>query len=201
MSFCLACGEAVVDTDACPLCGTMAAPERFAALQAAARPALLFGYRYRRIYEQSTRRRFHLNWDELWSFIAIAVASGVIGNASWDAVKVVVRRAIETYRSRSREKEHNAYELLDEAELELAFRYFQDYLAGGRTMGPDLFLEIQKEQSATELAPILRATAHGERQFSSAEEAEALVRSAFEIPLRTAPEDFTGLWSQVEIKR
>ena len=106
-SICLSCGtvraETPADGTACPDCSFVFDSARHARVVSFARRAVRYGYQYRRIYERDIesgvddRRHYAEKLNEVYTFIALAILSGILGNASYDAVKAAIRRIRATY--------------------------------------------------------------------------------------------------------
>jgi hypothetical protein len=88
-------GESIV----CPECSFTIERVSYNRILEPARDAAVFGYFYRKAFERNakegnTKTRYALVVDDIFIFLALAVISGVFGNAAHDASKAAFRRII-----------------------------------------------------------------------------------------------------------
>jgi len=98
---CFSCANLFPDMESneiiCPECGFAVQRDLYQRLLSYASYAVGFGYHYRLAYEnqihkQQGRVRYALTFDQIWVFAAVAALSGIIGNASYDLIKMVIRK-------------------------------------------------------------------------------------------------------------
>lgn len=138
---CLNCAEtfrAPVPHEKCPACGVPFDPSRFLRLLYWGRNAFEFGYQYRTVFEadykeaRACNARYQLDSvSDIAAFAAVAALSGIIGNASYDLLKVVFRKI----RRAARRLPAAEYTVLDEVLATEAGRkkfleYIHDYARG-----------------------------------------------------------------------
>ncbi len=98
------------------------------------RDAIEFGYHYRLVYEEQYKEKgdIHVHYfldtpSECWIFVISAILSGVIGNASYDLIKKVIKKIASSYNPQSKE----IIELLkmteNDKEYQTMIRYIQDF--------------------------------------------------------------------------
>jgi hypothetical protein len=208
---CLACAEtwsvaASEEASLCPACGTAnrAAQQDF--LLGYARDVVHFGHQYREKYEsdieETAHRRYFLVPPPEWLvFVAMAVLSGVIGNASYDTIKGVVARIL----SRQDSATQTA---VDDAFLRKLDGQFREYLTRLRNVPAPVRSAILEEvlvdlmEEYQTVHPELRAKL--DALTPGSEEAIKLVEQwrdgAIEMGRERAkpePEDFVGLWKRL----
>lgn len=89
----------------CKICGRLIDREAYLRLIAIAHDAVRYGYQYRKKYEedearQTSRKRtrtayYLVQLGPHFDWIGLAIISGVLGNAAWDVVKLVIKKAID----------------------------------------------------------------------------------------------------------
>jgi len=94
-------GESII----CPECNFTIERDSYNRILEPARDAAVFGYFYRKAFERNakkgdTKTRYALAVDDIFIFLALAVISGVVGNAAYDASKAAFRRIIEQANAR-----------------------------------------------------------------------------------------------------
>jgi hypothetical protein len=98
---CLGCAELLPSAglgEPCPRCGFQTSSVQYRRLLGYAEHLVRYGYQYRSLYENEMRagheeRRYYLApLHEAFSFIGLAILSGVIGNTAQDIIKAVIRR-------------------------------------------------------------------------------------------------------------
>jgi hypothetical protein len=143
---CTQCAHIYPDTDtdplSCPQCHTHIATTDYALLIKYSREAARFGHIYRLMYEEAKKHddcntRAQIELHELWAFAALAALSGIIGNASFETVKLVIRKIIAFANShspaRSRPMLINGD---DEQHLHTFLSNLQDFANGMQNVDP-----------------------------------------------------------------
>ena len=108
-AICFHCGAVNTAIDAhswdCKYCGSIASTDTHSERKRLGGRLHLYAKRYRDRYEQDFKEHDSLPcrysmWPsgELLEFVALAVASGVVGNASWDLIKLVIKKAANAVR-------------------------------------------------------------------------------------------------------
>jgi len=82
----------------CPDCGTLVARDRYERLRRYPDRITRFGFQYRALYQEELdagvleSRAFVLPLHEVFTFVALAILSGVVGNAAYAAVEAAIKR-------------------------------------------------------------------------------------------------------------
>lgn len=118
----------------CPECSFTIERDRYEKLINYASDAVEFGYHYRQTYEDDLQAgelnvRHALVFDDIWIFAGLAALSGIIGNAAYDVLKIVIRKL------REKRAEVIEYDMVQQAlknleneeELRLFLQYILDY--------------------------------------------------------------------------
>ena len=137
---CLDCGNLFADEITsllvCNECGRENKREDLIHMYRYAADAFYFGHQYRHIYQNrnaiSEKIRFHIPFaGEIFAWIMMAALSGVIGNATYDVVKLAIKRIIDQSPS---DKVRQDYLPL----LELTDEQLGDLLDSARSFANDL---------------------------------------------------------------
>jgi hypothetical protein len=127
MILCLHCATIIEDNSVeCPACGESVNLRVYNRILEKIDQYILFGYHYRQKYEEQyaeagkieTKYAIELS-NELFSWIGLAVLSGIIGGASWDFVKFISKKIA------SQVKDDDLSELVSSDE---SLKQFSDYL-------------------------------------------------------------------------
>ena len=113
----------------CPVCGFGIERNRYREFYRHAFYAARYGIQYREYYDQAepdAPKPSLLPLGEISTFVALAVASGVIGNASHEAVKAAIRKI---FQQRGKTKEPERFNFT-ESEIETLIEYLIDYEDG-----------------------------------------------------------------------
>ena len=84
----------------CPNCGRTIPRQKYTRLVSSAAAATRFGHQYRERYRvdantgKSEQRHYLVPLDVVFAWIALAVISGVLGNASWEAIQKVLKKIL-----------------------------------------------------------------------------------------------------------
>lgn len=101
---CFNCANLFADTREviliCPECGNAIDRTAHEKLLEYAADAVEYGYHYRQIYEEDLKQgdiegANAIVFDDIWMFVALAGLSGVIGNATYDAIRLAIRKISE----------------------------------------------------------------------------------------------------------
>lgn len=103
--FCLGCASVLPPFTeqelVCPRCGHRMTSKGYRQILEIAYSAARYGYQYRRQHESDrangiTGRHYYLvELSRPFEWIALAIVSGVLGNAAWEVIKIVVQRAVD----------------------------------------------------------------------------------------------------------
>ena len=129
----------------CPECGFSTTYERYREFYRHAFYAVRYGIQYREFYEhqdkKSSLKPFLTSLGELSTFIGLAIASGVLGNAAYDGVKIAVKRILS---QREKCKGHERVNFTD-TEIEKLISYLVDYEDGFSKLPEKIRHEIAEE--------------------------------------------------------
>ncbi|MDD2699702.1 MAG: hypothetical protein PHH36_00560 [Sideroxydans sp.] len=147
---CLSCaailhGDKTAPSIICPDCGTTINLKQQFEIYRYAFYCLRYGYQYRQYYEERTDSKikpFLAPLGEMATFIAIAAISGVIGNATYDALKKAVQKLIS---QESKCEAKNDRFLPTNEEFEQFFNYLTDF-HNGFSSAPEFIREAIFEE-------------------------------------------------------
>jgi len=128
----------------CPQCGFSIEEKRYREFYRHAFYALRYGFQYRRQIEQDQDKedKVHFNLSplgELATFIALAAASGVLGNAAWAGVKLAIKKIIKQNKSVENER------TFSDSEIEQLIAYISDYEDGFKNLPEKVQNDITEE--------------------------------------------------------
>ena len=96
---------------ACPYCGNRESIEEYEIVLNKAREAVHYGWNYRLRYEKDLKEKGRIDTyyfleqsEEILNFIAVAIASGVIGGFAYDVVKKVITKILEFIKKNGNEE-------------------------------------------------------------------------------------------------
>lgn len=148
----------------CPKCGFKLGRGRFNKIINYCYEAVRYGYDYRLAYEEHLEERckdegssvaFCLAAPEqALVFVAAAVASGIIGNAAYDAVKLVIKKLKESFQdSGNNLKVSESLRVIeDEYEFEKFKKYIQDFHEGFKVVDEKVVRAIIEEVIADKMS-------------------------------------------------
>jgi hypothetical protein len=192
---------------ACPECGFISERDFYDRVLEPARDAAVFGYFYRRAFERSaergeTKKRYALGVDDIFIFLALAIISGIVGNAAYNASWAALKRIISQVRERYEHwGELTQLKLFDnEEEVRRFIRYIVEFPHFLRELPPEIRTAIVEEMlvdaAADRLTPHLQGLSPEEfteaRDKAFSESMEEIVRR-----LRVTPEEMNHLWNNV----
>jgi hypothetical protein len=213
---CLSCGTLVIPDGAastpCHACGSEQVAVQWHRMRRFAEYVVRFGFQYpeqyRKDYEaerDSRVRYFLLPPHEILVFVALAVLSGIVGNASYDLVKAVVRRIKATFDSET----HADLPVIDDAFVEQLDQCFRDFLSGMRDLTPEARLAVIEEIIVDRMTDFLMTHPEEQLRLAAAETPEQSVeiwldlfrRAQQEQPelLKAEPADFHDLWTNIDL--
>lgn len=133
---CTSCGKLIAAGDRmevqCPACDANTSMATVDALRNYAAEVIYYGYQYRSIFERSSSRdvpKLSLSFaGEAFLWVAVAMLSGIVGNASYDLVKsVVCRLRDDAGQMTSSDPSYERLASVTDEELERMFEYARDY--------------------------------------------------------------------------
>lgn len=199
----------------CTNCGRTTPRQKYTRLIGSAAAAAKYGYQYRERYRadaqtgESDQRHCLVPLDVVFAWIALAVISGVLGNASWEAIQKVLKK-ISVSNARITGESHIAIIGLIEDREKLE-RFATDVLAFHQSVRIDsesVEAAVKEEHVVSLMTRLFSENAEVVNALTSAgpEEREVLMASivsavraarAEEAPLTEA--EVKDLWIQVEV--
>lgn len=140
----------------CDRCGAKIDVEKFNALFNYANHALRYGHQYRKFYErQASKGRADslkpclADLPEVYKYVALAIASGIIGGASWELTKTAIAQIIEIFGQRSVPIHvHRIEPTIDEEIIAEIASDVRSYANGLGHMGEEVGLLVIEEMHA-----------------------------------------------------
>ncbi len=214
---CLECADVFAPSDgansSCPSCGAVHDPERYDRLTRLASDVTHFGYQYRERYEQDAadgteRRRYFLpNPHDVLVFAALAVLSGILGNASWELIKAAAKRAAHRYTILSKHADPRV-PAIDDALLERLNQHCRNFVQGLSGMEPEVRAAVVEEMIVHTMTEYLMNNPAAQAQMSgiscfedfAAVLPELVTRATAERATKPkpTPEDFQDLWRELD---
>ncbi len=165
LKICLACANiyAVNDTEVleCPYCGSRISAEKYESVLHEARQALHYGWTYRLQYEKELKERGRIDiyydlapYDEIFSFIALAAASGVVGGFAYDIVKKVIAKIAKFVKQNGGEEEKREVSSLlsSKEEMKKLFQYIDEYYRGFEGIDEEVRSAVLEEMIVDEMS-------------------------------------------------
>ena len=218
---CLNCGEILPRSNVeiiCPQCSTSFNANDFDDLSNYATEAYYYGYQYRVYYERayqlsSSPAKPCLGFaGEAFTWVMLAMLSGIIGNATHDVVKKIIADLREQSRMRCTEdKSYDALLNVTDEEIEEIFQYARDYYNGMKSIQKEVRAAIIEEIMADEIAhdpviglELMKLIERENLKPKHRRKAQELYRIAISRAMNRKPpskERFLGLWSSHPPKR
>jgi hypothetical protein len=194
----------------CPKCGKSINRLKYQRIVDASYEAVQYGHLYRDYFERLEGRDGARTWaclavDEIWVFAGVAALSGIIGNASYEVVKAVIRKIVAANKSnRTNAGGGKPFALENDAEVERFLAHLSDY--GWGMPNPDkqaldrLCRQIMGEgvDGSGGLEDEKPRSRHdGEQETFAAEDIGKQILAFTEsVPKRERPNenDFGGMW-------
>lgn len=159
---CFGCAHIFIDSGkgrfvTCPECGFKLGRGRFNKIINYCYEAVRYGYDYRLAYEEHLEER---GKDEECSvafclaapeqalvFVAAAVASGIIGNAAYDAIKMVIKKINKSFHNSENNRivSESLRVIEDEDEFQKFTKYIQDFHEGFKVVDEKVVKAIIEE--------------------------------------------------------
>ena len=154
LTLCLSCATLTRERNgrSCAVCGEAFGQDRQTCVLDVADFIVRYGYHYRRHYEKAgAEDRSFIDFDVLWTFVGVAVLSGILGNAAYDLVRSAIGRIIKT--SATSQPDRGVRRLLiDEEAFNKFSDYLEDYLRGMPELDPAIRSAISEEIFVHEIA-------------------------------------------------
>lgn len=146
--------EEVID-GTCPVCGASIDVAELERLYEFGAETYYYGHQYRIVYEEQFERtgdriRYSLQFaGEAFAWIMLAVASGVLGNAAYDGLKLVVARIrADVASGKLSDRDYSALLVLSDEELGKILYSAKQYLTGMDGLTREVRLAIAEEIAA-----------------------------------------------------
>jgi hypothetical protein len=164
------------------------------------RDAALYGWYYRRAIENDVAQNRHrhraMSVPEWLQFAAVAAASGVIGNAVYDAIKALVILFVKKAATRLKASEKAAAKRFVENDIDAFISAVSEYARdGGRGLPSEIQLRIYEERLTWSVTDVLFDAKGHKGPKPSREEVERLVRTKLDSarePATLTPELHAG---------
>ncbi|WHP31743.1 hypothetical protein QMG90_01985 [Trabulsiella odontotermitis] len=136
--------------DECHCCGE-AYPDDYEAILERSAQAYEMGVWYRQFFEKQVKSHGKINCyasllpPEQWLiFIGVAALSGVIGNATYDLVKSVIKKIIETAKSEGANEIADKYD--SDKKIEILIIQINEYINSPEKIHPEVLRGIKEEE-------------------------------------------------------
>jgi len=172
----------------CPECHYRIETDAYERLVVYARRAFTYGYSYRMAYEREYLRdrslssRYSISVEEIWTFCALAVLSGIIGSTAYDILKAVIRKISDQFKAKGDSNQvKRIIEIVEDPDdFEMLITCIRDYHNGMSTLNPKIREVILEEINTDDLADTI--TPMIEEAFSSSvKEGGKLQREAVKL--------------------
>lgn len=140
----------------CAKCNWSMSTEAYQAMAEYANRCYYFGYIYRDMYElayskdNNIKIRYSLiqpsNYEEL---IAIAVVSGVVGNASWDVVKLAIKKIICWLRGHL--VDEDKVKKLESIDIDKVMKFIDEYCNSPKSIEREVLRAVVEEEVVDEM--------------------------------------------------
>jgi Zn-finger nucleic acid-binding protein len=144
---------------ACPVCGTAIDVGELEKLYEFAAETYYYGHQYRVVYEEQFKQtehrvRYSLEFaGEAFAWVMLAVASGVLGNAAYDGLKLVVERIrADVAAGKLSDRDYGPLLALSDEELGSILYSAKQYLTGMDGLTKEVRLAIAEEIAADAIA-------------------------------------------------
>jgi len=195
------------ETLVCPECYFTTERNLYERVLESARDAALFGYFYRKAFERNaekgdTRTRYALAIDDIFIFLALAIVSGVVGNAAYDASKMALKRiAAQAHARYEQWGELTQLRLLEnQEEVNRFVKYVTEFPQSIKTLPTEIRLAIVEEMLVDVTVERLRPDLQGisPEEFAKLRD-EAFSESIIKIVnrLKSSPENMNHFWRSV----
>lgn len=159
-TLCLGCAHVFTECEKgrfiiCPKCGFKLGRGRFNKIINYCYEAVRYGYDYRLVYEDLEEENNEESSvafclappDQALVFVAAAVASGIIGNAAYDAVKLAIKKIRESFlNSGNNQNVNESLRVIeDEGEFDKFAKYIQDFHEGFKVVDEKVVRAIIEE--------------------------------------------------------
>lgn len=146
---CFKCAE-LYEGDKCVCCGE-SYPDNYEAILERSEQAYEMGVRYRQFFDEQVKSKGKVNCyaslvpPEQWLiFIGVAALSGVIGNATYDLVKSVIKKIIEKAKIEGENKIADKYD--SDEKIEILIIQINEYINSPEKIHPEVLRGIKEEE-------------------------------------------------------
>jgi hypothetical protein len=164
-----------------------------------------FGYDYRKKYEEQVNSKGMISIryslpepGTIACFLGVAALSGIIGGASYDIVKEVIRRIISGSKKNTHDKSKARIQIFNETDVNIFFQYIQEYHTDKMATNDDVKQEITKEKFISHLANAT-APALMKGKLTPEKIHDALKKAAktYQNIEKPNPQDFSSFWKNM----
>jgi hypothetical protein len=149
IKLCFKCAEFYKD-EKCPFCGAVC-PDDYDAILERSKQAYEMGVRYREFFEEQVKSKGKVNSyaslvsPEQWLvFIGVAALSGVIGNATYDLVKSVIKKIVEKAKKEGVDEIVNKFD--SDEKMEIVITQINEYVNYPEKIHSEVLRGIKEEE-------------------------------------------------------
>lgn len=168
LNICFACAKVYEGQNSqvlvCPECGHKISLAKYESFLYDAREAAYFGWDYRLKYEKDLEEKGKIDThyyleqcEEIFNFIALAIASGVVGGLAYDVVKKVISNVIDFAKQKgSKEDNSKIFALIENEENMKKFtQYIYEYYTCFENINENVRNAIFEEMVVDKISPTL----------------------------------------------
>lgn len=168
LKICFACANIYDEVNTkmmlCPYCGNRVCVEKYELILNEAREAVHYGWNYRLKYEKDLKEKGRIDtyyyleqYEEIFNFIALAIASGIVGGFAYDVVKKVITKISEFVKKNgSKEEKTKIFSLIDNDEdMRKFIQYIDEYYTCFEKIDDEVRNAIFEEMIVDKISPTL----------------------------------------------
>lgn len=168
LKICFACASIYEGSSgqflSCPHCGHTVSSEQYESILQDARDAMYFGWNYRLQYEHDLEKQGTISthyylapYEEIFNFIALAAASGIVGGFAYDVIKKVIRSIADFVKQWGSQKQQSKIFALidDEDKMKKFLQYIDEYYTCFENINEEVREAIFEEMVVDKVSPTL----------------------------------------------
>ena len=155
---CLGCASIIpysTELQQCSYCGTEIDVDKFLSLYKYSQNALRYGHQYHEFYKKQKEsggagelKPCLADMAEVYKYVALAIASGIIGGASWDLTKAAISKIIAQLGEKENAVVKRSEPTLNLEELDRISENINGYTEGLSYMEKDVAVLVMEEMNA-----------------------------------------------------